>query len=377
MVALYLHLPFCLRKCRYCAFNSRAAPPELISAYLESLRAELEDFAGTRPGPLGTIYLGGGTPTILTGAQLGELLNTLFGCFSILPGAEVTVEANPGTVDREKARLLRSLGVNRVSLGIQSLRDDLLKRLGRVHTAREALEALDLLREAGFANLGADLIYALPGQTRTVWEEDLRRLLDVGPEHLSLYALTVEPGTPFHRARRRGTLRLPGEDQEIAMYRSALEITAAAGYEHYEISSYARPGFRSRHNTVYWTLGDYRGAGAGAHSFQRRPVAIRWANVKDPRAYVRRRREGKPPWARREVIGREVLLAEALMLGLRMMEGVDRARYRDELGTDPLDCFGDRLAEAFSRGWIEMRDGRLRLTAAGVLFSDEIFARLF
>jgi oxygen-independent coproporphyrinogen III oxidase len=293
------------------------------------------------------------------------------------PGAEITIEANPGTVERRKARHLRSLGVNRISLGVQSFHDGTLARLGRVHTGDQAAGALSLLREEGFTNIAADLIYGLPGQTAALWEEDLERLLAFRPEHLSLYALSVEAGTPFGRELGRGKLNLPAETSVVAMYRLARRRAAAAGYEHYEISNWALPGRRSRHNSLYWTGGEYRGVGAGAHSFFIVPKPVRLANVRDAAAYVRRLREGKSPVVMREVLPRRTFLAEQVMLGLRLREGIGRRDFEKRWGVDPLEAFGPGLAGAFGRRWLTARGDRLKLTAAGVLFSNEVFAALF
>jgi oxygen-independent coproporphyrinogen-3 oxidase len=374
---LYVHLPFCPAKCRYCGFNSRPAIRPLLEEYLEALGAEIASAGEELTGTVDTVYLGGGTPTVLSGKQLERLLGAVRRHAPPAPGAEVTVEANPGTVDPDKARLLRRLGVNRVSLGVQSLDDRLLERLGRVHDAAGARGVFGTLRKAGFANVAVDLIYGLPGQSRERWRRDLAEVVAWRPEHLSLYALSVEPGTPFSRAARRGTLGLPAEEEVVAMYRDARRLTAAAGYEHYEISNWARPGFRSRHNSRYWAMDDYRGVGAGAHSFSPGPPARRWANVADPAAYVRRWREGRSPVAMREMLPPRTLLAEAVMLGLRTREGILRRTFLRRFGVDPLNAFEDELSASIERGWLSRARGRLRLTERGVLFSNELFAPLF
>ncbi len=377
MLGLYVHVPFCVRKCPYCAFNSCPVDPDLTGPYLQALTDEVGRLEGGRPAAVDTLYLGGGTPTVVPTGRLARLLDGIQARIRLAPGAEVTIEANPGTLCLAKARALREHGANRLSLGFQSLRDGLLKAIGRSHSAREALASFDAARAAGFANVGVDLIWGLPGQTAAAWEEDLNRVISLYPEHLSLYCLTLEKGTPLHRRWRSGQLALPTEDEEILMYRIALQAAGGAGYEHYEISNWARPGFQARHNRIYWTGEEYYGAGAGAHSFALRPEPRRWANVASPAAYVRRWRLGRSPVAAREMLSPRTQAAESLMLGLRMMAGIDRPSYRRRHTADPLELFSEPLSEALERGWLEKSGRKLRLTEDGILFSNEIFRRLF
>ena len=247
--------------------------------------------------------------------------------FAVEPGAEISIEANPGTLTAAKAADFKALGVNRVSLGVQSLDDALLARIGRRHTRRDALAAFELLRAAGFDNLGIDLIHGLPGQSPAIWRRDLARAIDLGPEHLSLYALGIEAGTPFAADLAAGRLELPGEHEELEMLALARELTARAGYERYEISNFARPGRRCRHNLDCWNLGEYRGFGAGAHSFLRSPAPLRLANTPDIDDYVRRIAAGGDAVAMREEPSPRQFAGEALMLGLRTADGVDETAF--------------------------------------------------
>jgi oxygen-independent coproporphyrinogen-3 oxidase len=373
---VYLHIPFCLSKCGYCDFVSAPAPPSAIERYVRALEREIRS-SPEAGRPAGSLFLGGGTPSLLAEDQLARLLAAVRETFGLVPGAEVSIEANPGTVTAAKARRLVALGVTRVSLGVQSLDDDLLRRLGRHHTAAEALAAFAALREAGCGNLGLDLIHSLPGQTPAAFERDLARVIALGPEHLSLYALSVEEGTPFAAALARGALALPTEEEELAMLETARALTAAAGYEHYEISSFARPGRRCAHNMVYWTMGAYAGFGAGAHSFDPGPPPVRRANTADAAAYVRRVEAGETAAASRETLSAAALAGETLMLGLRTADGVATDAFAQRFGAPPGALFPEALALGAERGWLAAADGRLRLTATGVLFSNEIFRRLF
>jgi oxygen-independent coproporphyrinogen-3 oxidase len=373
---VYVHIPFCVAKCRYCDFVSRPLAAGALEPYLAALEREIAAApeAGRRAG---TVFFGGGTPSLLDGGQLGRILAAVRSTFSVEPAAEISVEANPGTLSAAKAADFQALGVNRVSLGVQSLDDDLLARVGRRHTRRDALAAFELLRAAGFDNLGVDLIHGLPGQSPSTWRRDLARAIDLGPEHLSLYALGIEAGTPFAADRAAGRLELPGEHEELEMLALARELTARAGYERYEISNFARPGRRCRHNLDCWNLAEYRGFGAGAHSFLRTPAPLRLANTPDVDDYVLRVASGEGAVALREEPAPRQFAGEALMLGLRTADGIEEAAFERAHGAPPAALFPDAAALGDANGWIESVGGRLRLTASGLLFSNQIFRLLF
>ncbi len=377
MLGLYLHVPFCIRKCDYCDFNSKPAGPEEVERYLAALLQELGDLAAVHGRAADTLYLGGGTPTVLSGDQFERLFGALenFGLWT--RGIETTVEANPGTLDRPKAELLAALGVNRISLGVQALQDRLLRRLGRIHTGGAALDTFGILRTVGFENIGIDLIYGLPEQRVQDWQADLKQILELGPEHLSLYGLTIEAGTPFARSRAEGMLSLPSEEEEITMVRAAWEMTLAAGYGHYEISNYARSGFACRHNLGYWMVEEYIGAGAGAHSFVQSDGPTRSHNVASVATYIERLRSGRSPLLRAENLSPHTLASEALMLGLRLREGVLLNEFRERYGIDPFDVYASCLQRGLEKGWLEMEAGRLRFTERGMLLSNELFIDLF
>ncbi|MHB8836890.1 MAG: radical SAM family heme chaperone HemW [Candidatus Methylomirabilia bacterium] len=373
---VYVHIPFCLAKCHYCDFVSRPLAAGALETYLAALEREIA--AAPEAGRKATtIFFGGGTPSLLDGRQLARLLAAVRSTFPVQPGAEISIEANPGTLTAAKAAEFLALGVNRVSLGVQSLDDTLLLRLGRRHSSREALAAFALLRAAGFDNVGLDLIHGLPGQSPSIWRRDLARAIDLGPEHLSLYALGIETGTPFAAERAAGRLALPGERDELEMLALAGELTAAAGYERYEISNFARPGRRCRHNLDCWNLCEYRGFGAGAHSFLRAPAPLRLANTPDIDDYVRRIAAGGDAIEMREEPPPRRLAGEALMLGLRTMAGVDETHFAQLHGAAPATLFPEAVELGAEKGWVDRSDGHLRLTGSGVLFSNEIFRLLF
>ncbi len=373
---VYIHIPFCIAKCRYCDFVSRPLRPDALEPYLDALVCEIAAApeAGRRTG---SVFLGGGTPSLLSGRQLARVLGAVRATFAIEPGAEITIEANPGTLTPAKADAYRSLGVSRVSLGVQSLDDTLLARIGRGHTACEAIEAFRLLRRTGFDNLGLDLISGLPGQTPAIWRRDLARAVDLGPEHLSLYALGVEEGTPLAADLKSGRLCLPPEGDDLTMLSQVRELTAAAGYERYEISNYARPGHHCRHNLDCWSLGEYRGCGAGAHSFVRAPAPLRLANTTDIDDYVRSIISRGDAVALREEPSPRQLAGEALMLGLRMMDGIDEGAFALAHGAPLAVLFPEAAALGEEHGWLQSVGSRLRLTETGILFSNEIFRLLF
>jgi oxygen-independent coproporphyrinogen-3 oxidase len=371
--ALYIHIPFCLRKCSYCGFNSYAGLENLHEAYVASLQREMTRAAEVEGGQCArSIYMGGGTPTVLGKELLCQILATCSDLFPLLFGAEITTEANPGTVDADLLSELLRRGVNRLSLGVQSFDDTLLSLLGRIHTAREAVRSFLLARESGFANINLDLIYGLPNQDLDHWAGDLHEALRLGPDHLSLYALSLEPGTPLFDWASRGDLPVPDPDLSALMYERAERELARAGYVHYEISNWATPGHECQHNQTYWRNAPYLGFGAGAHSFW---GGERFWNVAHPEEYVHRVQRGEQAVAAREHIGRATEMSETVILGLRLCQGVSFAEFQVRFGL-PLDqVFGEALGELVQLGLLEMDCGAIRLTPRGRLLGNEVFER--
>jgi oxygen-independent coproporphyrinogen-3 oxidase len=384
-LSLYLHIPFCTARCGYCDFNTYAGHEHLVPSYTDSLARELGLWSRPAAGhTVTTVFFGGGTPSLLPLEAAGALLEAVRAGYELAPDAEISLEANPGSVDEAYLRGLRALGVNRLSLGVQSFHDDELRALDRLHSSEQAKEGFRAARAAGFDNVNLDLIFGLPEQPLARWQETLEQAIELGPEHLSLYALTVEEGTPLARDVARGRTPAPDPDNQADHYEWARERLARAGYEHYEISNWCQPGRRCEHNLTYWRCGEYLGMGAGAHSYFR---SVRFATAKLPERYMALVEEsaqtgsdGAATPMRQvvsgETITRELAMADALILGLRLIDGVGLAEFRERYGVDALERFGGQLEAAFANGLVEVGGDRLRLTERGLLLANEVFAAL-
>jgi oxygen-independent coproporphyrinogen-3 oxidase len=373
---LYLHIPFCRRKCPYCAFVSQEPAAGDLEGYGDTLQAEMglaaQAFRAERP--LKSVYFGGGTPSLLDPRQVARLLQQAETLFGLGREAEITLEANPGTVDLERLAAFRAAGVNRLSIGVQSFHDPLLTILGRIHSATEAKEAFQAARDAGFANIGIDLIHALPDQTLPMWRHELEQALALAPEHISVYGLTVEEGTPFAARYGEDSPLLPDEDLAAAMFEEADDLLTAAGYEHYEIANYALPGRRSDHNSGYWRRDGYLGLGAGAHSFLRTGYGVRFGNPADLDAYARAVAQGRLPHQDVQTLARQDAMAEFMFLGLRMADGVDKNAFRREFGAGLDEMFGREVSKLTTLELLETAVDRVRLTRRGMLLSNQVFA---
>jgi oxygen-independent coproporphyrinogen-3 oxidase len=382
VLGVYVHFPFCSSRCPYCDFAVAVTPTIPHDAYADAVLAEVAarapDFSGLE---LASIYFGGGTPGLWRPDALGRVVAEVRRRFAG-PAGEITVEANPGQLDLAHLKALHRLGVKRVSFGAQAFQDELLERIGRRHSAAAIPAAFDIARRAGFDNLCADLMFGLPGQSMDDWRASLAALCALGPEHITAYALTVEANTRFGGLERAGKLERPGDDVTAAMYSLCHDTLTAAGYEHYEISSYARPGRRAIHNSLYWTLDAYLGVGVSAASF--RPLAdgggVRSTNPRSPRTYLAEIAAAQFPLPSAEVEQRSALHLEdeALWLGLRMSDGVNRAAHARRYGLDPLALPERQTAaeKCVAAGWLEVTKEYLRLTPAGFLFADEVAVRL-
>jgi len=379
LASLYVHIPFCERKCLYCDFYSVAAI-ERVEDFLAALRREISLRTDFRDWAVfETIFFGGGTPSLLTPGHVERILSHLHAAFRITPEAEVTLEANPGTVTDEKLRSFRSLGINRLSIGIQSFHDRELKALGRMHDTAEAFRCVEDARAAGFDNISVDLIYSIPGQTLAGWEDDLRIATDLAPQHIAAYSLILEEGTPLARLLEAGTIRMNSAHREAEMYERAMAWLGTRGYEHYEVSNYALPGFRCRHNGNYWSHENYLGFGPSAHSFWKEGGGTsgrRWWNAADLSTYVDRLENGALPVESEEQIGRKEMLNERIFLGLRS-SGVDLARLRRDLGHNLEARQGDGVQWLLEENMAMLEGGILRLTSRGYLLCDKICSTLF
>ena len=378
--SLYVHVPFCQSKCAYCDFNSYAGLERLQEPYVEALLTEMglrsaRPAGGARwPEPmLQTIYLGGGTPTALSAELLARVLAACRAHWRVSPNAEITVEANPGTLDQAKLATLLEQGLTRLSLGVQTFDDALLRQLGRIHTAQEAIDSFHLARRAGVANINLDLIYGLPGASQEAWQAALDQALALGPDHLSLYALTLHDETPLARSIAQG--RAPALDDDLAadMYLWAMETLAQAGYLHYEISNWARfPAAICRHNLTYWLDLPYIGLGAGAHGYLDRR---RYWNVAHPAGYIARLSQGREPAEEDEAIGRATEMSETMLLGLRLMEGVSYARFAERFGEDMRAIYRSEIDELARLGLLYADQEGIRLAPRGYLLGNDVFER--
>ena len=378
-LSLYIHFPFCVRKCHYCDFNSLADSGIAAPSYIAALLREMEMVADDPEqfGPVATIFFGGGTPSLLPPELVRQTIEGTERCFGILPEAEITLEANPGTLSDASLSGYRSAGVNRLSLGVQSFDDRMLARLGRIHSGREAIESFAAARASGFDNIGIDLIHSLPGQTAPLWEEQLTIAVDLGPEHISAYGLSVEEGTPFASLEESGQLDLPEEDEAAAMFETTGRILTSAGYEHYEISNFARPGRRSRHNQVYWLRGDYLGLGSGAHSFIRNPApGLRWKNCDSPVRYIELLQQSILPREQAQRLNTGEAMSEAMFLGLRLLNGIDPAAFSSEFAIDIKRAFAPELDRLLQSGLLEETGTLLRLSRRGLILSNQVFSSL-
>jgi len=375
--ALYVHMPYCRHVCPYCDFNvyASATPPEnaYTAALIRELTAAAEDDAW-HGRPVGSVYVGGGTPSLFSVAAIGTLLDAVAHRFPVAAGAEVTLEANPGTVSQAGLGGYRAAGVNRLSLGAQSFQPSHLSTLGRDHQAGDTAVATAAARAAGIANVSLDLMFAIPGQSLADWEADLATAVGLEPTHLSAYGLTYEERTPFHAWRARGRLVPVAEDDEAAMAEAAVVLLGRAGYARYEISNFARPGFASRHNTSYWTGADYLGLGAGAHSFNQRPApGRRWVNERTPAGYLAAVERAASARATEEHLSEAAARAEFCFCGLRMTAGLDVRAFHRRFGTS-LEASFPHLRGLVSDGLVEVAGDRVRLTATGLRFADAVSA---
>ncbi|MCL6451830.1 MAG: radical SAM family heme chaperone HemW [Acetobacteraceae bacterium] len=373
-LGLYVHVPLCRGgKCRYCDFYSLPFTAPRARRYISALAREAELRARDpriRGRRFHTLYLGGGTPTSLGAGALAGLLEMLSRTFPLEPGAEVTVEANPGTVDREGLARLRAAGASRLSLGVQAFQDRLLSSLGRRHRARDAGPAVLWAREAGFCSVGVDLMFGLPGQTLADWRESLDRALELGPDHLSTYSLLLEPGTRLEADVRSGRARLPDPDLEADMFEAAMDLLPAAGFEHYEVSNFARPGYRCRHNLLYWEGGEYLGLGPGAHSFL---GGERSFNLPDLEGYAREVERGRLPTGGSLRPEPEELMGEAMFLGLRLVQGVSLAGFSARFGVAVAQAFPGSLEKLQRLGLLVLDGDRVRLSRRGLMLGNAAF----
>ncbi|RMG55045.1 MAG: radical SAM family heme chaperone HemW [Acidobacteria bacterium] len=370
---LYVHIPFCPYHCIYCDFDAGVYSRHLIPHYVAALRREMAFVGQNAPQDViaDTVYFGGGTPSLFPVDRLAEILRSLDEHFIILEGAEITLEANPESITRQRAEALRRLGINRVSVGVQSFIDEELRMLGRGHTVEDVQAAFAALRQAGFQNINLDLIGGLPGQSMERWLSTLDAAFALRPEHLSMYLLEVHEGTPLARLLAQGRLPRPDDELSVEMYYALCDRARAEGYEHYELSNYCLPGFHSRHNLKYWSDEPYWGFGSSAASYDGRERRV---NVRTPRAYIDRVRQCGHATAERIPMTPERRRQEALFLGLRRIRGIDLGEFRARYGVDPWSAYEAELQPLVDAGLVVKEGGHLKLTRKGWVLSNEVFA---
>lgn len=369
---IYLHIPFCRAKCIYCDFYSVAEQEALLPTFVTALVQEISRCSiDTSSWDFETVFLGGGTPSLLSASQLETILQALHDQFQLNQVTEITLEMNPGTTTTNTLADYHALGINRLSMGIQSLEPALLRWLSRIHTVQESYQTYRTARKVGFNNINCDLLFGVPGQSPTIWERDLKRVLELQPEHISAYSLTVEAGTPLHRQVKKQTIHMPDEESTAVLFESTHSLLQSAGYDHYEISNYALPGKRCLHNLHYWEIEPYLGFGPSAHSFD---GGKRWWNVSSVELYLKRLTRGKSPIAREEILNKTQILNEIIGFGLRTSQGVNLRRipepFRQQL-----------LHRAFREGspvkhLLELQNHRLVPTLKGMLHADGLAVEL-
>ena len=364
---LYVHIPFCVRKCQYCDFLSGPSDEETKDRYIEALLKEIRAAEHTEDYEIVSVFIGGGTPSALKAEAIASIMRTLREQFFFCEDAEVTIEANPGTVDPAKLTIYRNVGINRLSLGLQSTDAEELKLLGRIHSYEEFLKSYEWAREAGFSNINIDLMFAIPGQTGEAWRQHLYQVAELNPEHISAYSLIIEEGTPFAEQN----LDLPDEDTEYQMYEDTAEILERYGYRQYEISNYAKQGYMCRHNAGYWQRLEYLGFGLGASSLY---GGMRFSNTHQMQEYLTDSR--KPEQIRKDVtvLSRNEQIEEFMFLGLRMTEGISEKKFEENFNVRLMDIYGDILQKYEETGFMEHIETKWRLTRKGIHVSNHILA---
>ncbi len=371
-LGLYLHLPFCISKCPYCDFNSYPLKEEnQITSYISALYKETITYSlKLKKINIRTIYFGGGTPTILSGVQIYNILEFCKDKFTVDKNAEITIEANPGTLNGEKIKLLFESGINRLSLGAQSFSDFLLNKLGRIHNTQDIIDSYYLAREKGFNNINIDIMFALPDQTTKDLQTTLKKAISLKPDHLSLYNLTIKPGTGYYKKFKGSKLKLPTEDEEFDMYNWAIKFLEENNFEHYEIANFARPHKRSMHNLIYWQNKPYLGIGAGAYSFIR---GYRYMNFKDPARYIKEVMDDKLPVDNGEKLSLRKRMIETIILRLRTKDGVGYKEFKTRFKVDITNIFHKQINKLVNLGLLQKDDFKIKLTKRGIFLADTVF----
>jgi len=370
-IGLYIHIPFCKHKCYYCDFNSYAQKEQIIPAYVNAVKKEIEKYStATANYKIKTVFIGGGTPSYINSRYITDILSFCRSNLDFDPGAEISIEANPGTLDTEKLQDFKAAGINRISIGLQSCNDISLKKLGRIHDYGQFLESYNKSREVGFSNINVDLIFGMPWQSQKEWEETLEEVIRLHPEHISCYSLNIEEDTVFGDMLKKGTL-IPLEDEkDRQMYHYAVQKLKENGYNHYEISNFAREGYECRHNLVYWKTEMYIGIGAGSHSYF---SGKRYNNICNVEDYINRLSTNRDVVENIEDIGREESISEYIILGLRLTKGISFREFKSRFGEDLYVLFKNKIDSLVNRGLLIIENEGIKLTPSGLDLANQVF----
>ncbi len=367
-ISLYIHIPFCVRKCLYCDFPSFSGMDGMFEDYVRRLCREMDEAAPSFYGVgVKSVFFGGGTPSILPPALMGRIMDKIMSAYDVNSDAEISMEANPGTLDAAKLREYKSMYFNRLSMGLQAWQDRLLERLGRIHSVGEFEDNFLQARDAGFKNINVDLMFSLPGQTMVDWQETLEKVIRLDPEHISAYSLIIEEGTPFFDMYEKGQITETDENTDRRMYYLAKEMLSDKGFRQYEISNFAKEGFECRHNITYWRTEEYRGFGLGAHSYV---DGTRFHNSADMKEYMAG--GGRLDM---EKLTPEEMQEEFMFMGLRMNEGISREEFLKRFKTDITSVYGQEISELISEGLLTENKGRISLTDRGIDVSNQVFEK--
>ncbi|WP_404453067.1 radical SAM family heme chaperone HemW [Virgibacillus necropolis] len=370
--SVYIHIPFCQQICHYCDFTKFFYNEKLADDYMEALSNEIRTNVDGVKNSVKTIFIGGGTPTALNLNQLELLLRVIDEKFDVEASAEYTIEANPGDFDEDKAKLLKTYGVNRVSLGVQAFDNQLLEDIGRLHKIKDVYETVNLLKKHGLYNISIDLIYALPNQSVEGFEKSLQEAVQFDLPHYSTYSLQIEPKTVFYQRHKKGKLHRPPQDDEVRMYEILRDTMKKNGIQQYEISNFAKPGFESKHNLTYWNNDYYYGFGAGAHGYL---PGKRTGNIRPLPAYVKQAMKDGHPILTTEEIGLKEMIEEEMFLGLRKREGVSKLKFEQKFSVPVKQLYSQPITQLVEKGWLNDKGGMITLTPEGILFGNEVFAQ--
>ncbi|ASN05180.1 radical SAM family heme chaperone HemW [Virgibacillus necropolis] len=370
--SVYIHIPFCQQICHYCDFTKFFYNEKLADEYMEALANEIRTNVDGMKTSVKTIFIGGGTPTALNLNQLELLFQVIDERFDVDGCLEYTIEANPGDFDEDKAKLLKSYGVNRVSLGVQAFDNQLLEDIGRLHKIKDVYDTVNLLKKHGIHNISIDLIYALPNQTVEGFEKSLQEAIKFDLPHYSTYSLQIEPKTVFYQRHKKGKLHRPPQEDEVRMYHILRDTMKKNGIQQYEISNFAKPGYESKHNLTYWNNDYYYGFGAGAHGYL---PGKRTGNIRPLPAYVKQAMKDGHPILSTEEIGLKEMVEEEMFLGLRKREGVSKLKFEQKFSVSVKELYGDAIKQLVEKGWLYDRADEISLTPEGILFGNNVFAQ--